>query len=160
MSTREDYGFRRTKCGCEFCRAPCRHMPGSLDVTDITRLCPPGQDVFAWAEQHLRALTDKPYPTLVPARQDNGACHWLCGGLCAVHDDAPFSCAFFDMHMTEEEIEARSAATIQARQDDAARNGLYQRVWLHLCREGLIGVPGNRAALAEELRVLRSRTET
>jgi hypothetical protein len=160
LSTREDYGFRRTACGCEYCRAPCRHMPGSLDVTDITRLCPPGQDVFAWAEQHLRALTDKPYPTLVPARQDDGACHWLCGGLCAVHDNAPFSCAFFDMHMTEKEIEARSSATIQARQDDAARNGLYQRVWLHLCREGLIGVPGNRAALAEELRVLQRRAET
>jgi hypothetical protein len=153
--TRETYGFPRTVCGCEFCRAPCRHMPGSLDVTDLTRLCPPDQDFFAWAEQHLRALTDKPYPTLVPARQENGACHWLFGGLCAVHENAPFSCAFFDMHMTDLEVTRRTAATIQARQDDAARNGLYYRVWLHLCRKELIGIPGNRAALAEELHEMR-----
>jgi hypothetical protein len=157
--TREQHGFPRTSCACEFCRAPCRHLPGSLDVDDLTRLCPPGRDVFAWAEEHLRALTDKPYPTLVPARQDNGACHWLFGGLCAVHENAPFSCAFFDMHMTDEEVKRRTAATIQARQKDAAQNGLYYRLWLHLCRNGLVAVAGDRAALTEELRVIRQRME-
>ena len=126
-------------------------MPGSLDVIDLARLCPPDHDVFTWAEQHLRALTDKPYPTLVPARQANGHCHWLFEGLCAVHENAPYSCAFFDAHMTEEEINRRSAATIQARQEDAARDGLYYRVWNHLCHKGLIARSGDRTALAEDV---------
>src|SRR6266513_2677801 len=82
---RERYGFRRTQCACELCRAPCRHLPGSLDVADLWRLCPPGRDLFEWAEEHLRALTDKPYPTLVPLRLKGGPCHWLFDGQCAVH---------------------------------------------------------------------------
>lgn len=156
---REQHGFARTVCGCEFCKAPCRHIPGSLDVSDLPRLCPPDQDVFAWAETHLRALPDKPFPTLVPARQANGHCHWHFDGHCAVHESAPYSCAFFDTHMEEAEIERRSAATIQARRDDAEQHGLYYRVWLHLCRKGLTGRPGDRAALAEALANLQREAE-
>jgi hypothetical protein len=154
---REQFGFRRTVCGCEFCKAPCRHVPGSLDVSDLDRLCPPGRDLLAWAEEHLRAVTDKPFPTLVPARQANGHCHWFFAGGCAVHDHAPYSCAFFDAHMTEAEVERRSAATIRARQEDAARQGPYYRVWLHLCQRGLTSRSGDRVALAEEVRELRRR---
>jgi hypothetical protein len=154
---REQLGFRRTACGCEFCKAPCRHVPGSLDVSDLDRLCPPGQDLFAWAEEHLRAVTDKPFPTLVPARGADGHCHWFFEGRCAVHENAPYSCAFFDAHMTEAEAQRRSAATVRARQQDAARGGLYYRVWLHLCRRGLTSRSGDRAALAEEVRELRRR---
>src|SRR5262245_55650859 len=106
---REQYGFRRTACACAFCTAPCRHMPGSLDVTDLARLCP-GQDIYSWAEQHLAAVIDKPFPTLVPVRRSNGHCHWLFENKCVVHAGAPYSCAFFDSHMTEDEIERRSAA--------------------------------------------------
>jgi hypothetical protein len=159
---REQHGFRRTVCGCEFCRAPCRHMPGSLDVSDLLRLCPPGQDVFAWAEQHLRALTDKPVPTLVPARQPNGHCHWLFDGRCVVHDVAPFGCAFFDAHMSDAEAERRAEATMQARRADAAQQGLYYRVWLHLQRKGLVQPSGDRMGLGDDWRqvqrnVTRSR---
>jgi hypothetical protein len=156
---RDQHGFARTVCGCAFCRAPCRHIPGSLDVSDLARLCPDGQDVFAWAEEHLRALADKGFPTLVPARGANGHCHWLFDGLCAVHAAAPYSCAFFDAHMPQAEIERRSTATIRARQEDETANGLYFRVWQHLCRKGLIGLPGDRAALAVEVRALRRSTE-
>jgi hypothetical protein len=156
---REQFGFRRTECGCSFCQAPCRHIPGSLDVADLTRLCPPDADVFAWAEQHLRALVDKGYPTLVPARQANGHCHWFFDGKCAVHAVAPYSCAFFDAHMTEAEIERRSAATIGARRDDAAQDGLYFRVYLHLCGKGLIGKSGDREALAEEVRAMQRNAQ-
>lgn len=152
---REQYGFRRTSCACVWCAAPCRHIPGSLDVTDLPRLCPAGQDVFAWAEEHLRALTNKPYPTLVPARQANGHCHWFFEGKCAVHEHAPYGCAFFDVHMTAEEADRRAAATIQARREDAARQGLYYRVWLHLCRKELIGRPGDRIGLAQEIRQIQ-----
>src|ERR1700682_4838839 len=84
---RQEYGFHRTVCGCAFCRTPCRHLPGSLDVTDLLRLCPAGEDVMAWAQEHLRALTEKPYPTLVPARHPHGPCHWLFDGQCVVHEN-------------------------------------------------------------------------
>jgi hypothetical protein len=157
--TREQFGFHRTVCGCAFCQAPCRHIPGSLDVSDLPRLCPPGQDVFAWAERHLRALAGRPVPTLVPARQANRHCHWFYNGRCAVHDTAPFGCAFFDQHMTEAEIARRSAATLQARREDASQNGLYYRVWAHLCRRGLISPPGDRSALAEEVHQIRRSAE-
>jgi hypothetical protein len=152
---REQHGFSRTVCACEFCRAPCRHIPGSLDVSDLERLCPPRQDVFAWAEQHLRALTDKPVPTLVPARQANGHCHWLFEGRCAVHDAAPFGCAFFDVHMSDAEAGRRAEATMEARRKDAAENGLYYRVWLHLQRKGLVQLSGDRVGLAGDWRQVR-----
>jgi hypothetical protein len=151
---REQYGFRRTECGCALCSAPCRHMPGSLDVADLERLCPEGHELFAWAELHLRAVTDKPYPTLVPVRQANGHCHWLVDGRCAVHENAPYGCAFFDLHQSDSEVAQRSAATIRARQEDAASNGLYYRLWLYLCQRGLIVPSGNRAAVIEEVKFI------
>jgi len=125
-------------------------MPGSLDVADLERLCPAGEDVFAWAEQHLRAIVDKPFPTLVPVRLGGGACHWLFDGKCAVHENAPYGCAFFDAHMSAQEVERRSAATVQARLADAQQDGLYHRVWRHLQRKGLTATSGDRAGLARE----------
>jgi hypothetical protein len=148
---RQEFGFRRTECGCELCRAPCRHIPGGLAPPDLTALCPPGQDVFRWAEEHLRALTG-PVPTLVPARRGDGACHWHFDGKCAVHQHAPFGCAFFDSHMSADEERRRSAAGVRARREDAAAGGLCHRVWLHLCRLGLKEGPADRSALAEEAR--------
>jgi hypothetical protein len=155
-STREAFGFARTVCGCVFCQAPCRHVPGSLDVADLEGLCPAGQDPFTWAEEHLRAVIDKGYPTLVPARTPDGACHWLFEGRCSVHAAAPFSCAFFDSHMSDADIEKRSAATIQARRKDAVANGLYFQIWKHLCRKNLVTPSGNRQALAAEIERLRA----
>jgi hypothetical protein len=156
---REEHGFRRTECACDVCRAPCRHIPGALDPSDLPRLCPQGQDVFAWAEQHLRALTDRPVPTLVPSRGLGGACHWLFEGKCAVHDRAPYGCAFFDAHMPDDEVRRRWEATVRARREDAAAGGLYARVWQHLCRRGLTGQPGDRAAVLEEVRKIRRSAE-
>src|SRR5262245_19155698 len=129
---REEFGFRRTVCGCAFCQAPCRHLPGALVPSDLVRLCPAGRDVFAWSEEHLRALTGNPFPALVPVARTTGHCHWLFDGRCAVHEDAPYGCAFFDAHMPAADVERRHAASIQARVADRAVGGLYQRVWLHL----------------------------
>jgi hypothetical protein len=148
---RHQHGFRRTVCACALCAAPCRHIPGSLDTSDLARLCPEGRDVFAWAEEHLRAVTDKPFPTLVPARGVGGHCHWHFDGKCVVHDAAPYGCAFFDAHMPEEEVRKRSEATIKARREDAADVGLYYRVWLHLCRRELTNPSGDREGLAEDV---------
>jgi hypothetical protein len=156
---REAYGFRRTECGCELCKACCRHLPGTLDPSDLSRLCPPGQDVLAWAEQHLRAQTGKPYPALVPARGGDGHCHWYFEGKCAVHENAPYSCAFFDCHMDEGEVDRRVRATVQAIRDDMAANGLYSRVWLHLRQKGLLSRGGDRSALLLEMRNIQRRGE-
>lgn len=156
---RVQHGFARTVCGCEFCRIPCRHLPGTLDVADLERLCPEGQDVFAWAEQHLVALVDKSCPTLVPARQANGHCHWLIDQRCVVHENAPFGCSFFDTHMSDEESERRGQATKAARRQDAKDNGLYYRVWRYLQSKGLIGKSGDRTGWADEARQLQRRME-
>ena len=157
---REKHGFRRTKCACELCKVHCRHLPGALDPSDLARLCPPDQELLPWAEQHLRASTDRPYPLLVPARQHNGHCHWYFDGRCAVHDVAPYSCAFFDAHMAAEEIHTRVAATTAAIRQDAAADGPYVRVWRHLCGKGLSALPADRAALSRELHEIRVRIES
>ena len=149
---REEFGFRRTTCGCPACQAFCRHLPASLAPADLPRLCPPGQDVLAWAEQHLRAVLDKPYPTLVPARQADGSCHWFFEGRCAVHAAAPYGCAFFDAHMPAAEVARREEATVQARREDAAADGLYVRVWRHLRRLGLVCPAGDRSAVLADVR--------
>jgi hypothetical protein len=155
---REMFGFRRTECACERCQVYCRHMPGTLDPSDLPSLCGEGQDSFVWAEQHLRALIDQPYPTLVPARNNLGHCHWHFDGKCAVHDKAPYSCAFFDAHMSDTEVARRVAATVQACKDDAAANGLYYRIWLHLRGKGMLGQRGDRAALLAEVRRMDRQT--
>jgi hypothetical protein len=148
---REAFGFRRTECGCELCQAYCRHLPGTLDPADLARLCAAGQDLLAWAEEHLRALTDRPFPALVPARRASGPCHWYYDGKCAVHAEAPYGCAFFDSHMAQAEVDRRVAATVQAIREEAAANGPYLRVWRHLRQKGLIGPPADRAALRAEM---------
>jgi hypothetical protein len=154
-SPRTDFGFARTTCACEFCKVYCRHMPGTLAVPDLERLCPTGQDVFTWAEQHLRAIIDWPYPTLVPARQADGACHWFFEGKCAVHEAAPYGCSFFDAHMSDEEAARRSDASIQSRQEDATSQGLYYRVWMHLQRKGLTAPRGDREGVRLDMSRLR-----
>jgi hypothetical protein len=122
-------------------------------------LCPAGREVFEWAEEHLRAVPDKPFPTLVPLRRPDGQCHWHVDGRCAVHENAPYSCAFFDCHLSDAEVQRRSAATIQARRKDQAARGLYYEVWLHLCRLGLTALPGDRAALDAEWAKMRRNSE-
>jgi hypothetical protein len=153
---REELGFRRTVCACALCSAYCRHLPGTLNPSDLDRLCPPGADLLAWAEQHLRALVDKPYPALVPARGPGGACHWLFDGRCAVHESAPFGCAYFDAHQPDDEVARRAEAAVRAIREDEAANGPYYRAWMHLRARGLIAPPGDREALTREaLRIVR-----
>jgi hypothetical protein len=156
---REEFGFCRTTCACPSCQVHCRHLPGSLAPADISRLCPTGQDEFAWAEHHLRALADTPFPTLVPARQANGHCHWLFAGRCAVHDSAPYGCAFFDSHMAGSEVKSRLAATLRARREDAEASGLYYTIWRHLRQKGLVSRGGDRSALRSELAKIKRNAQ-
>jgi hypothetical protein len=154
---RAAHGFRRTTCGCAACAAFCRHLPGALDPSDLVRLCPPGQDLLAWAEQHLRAQVGRPVPSLVPARDVTGHCHWFFDGRCAVHADAPYGCAFFDSHLPHEEVDRRAAATARAIRQDLAEKGPYYQVWRHLRRRGLTVGRGDRGAVIRELQSLGRR---
>ncbi|MBM4068831.1 MAG: hypothetical protein FJ271_07780 [Planctomycetes bacterium] len=156
---RQMHGFARTRCGCERCRVPCRHVPGGLDVADLDRLCPEGRDLFVWAEEHLRARIDKPYPVLVPARQANGHCHWLFEGKCVVHEHAPYGCAYFDTHMSADESRRRYAATVRAREQDAAEAGLYFRLWERLRDKGLIEHPPGCSALDRDFEDIQRQAE-
>lgn len=153
------YGLHRTRCGCDFCRVYCRHIPGRLAVGDVARLCPEGADVFAWAEEHLQAVTDAPYPKLVPVRGAGGQCHWYVDGGCTVHDRAPYGCAYFDAHMSSDEVKRRGLPANLGSLDDAAAGGLDFRVWRHLVDRGLVRLSGRREPVDEEMRLLRQSIE-
>ena len=109
MTPRAEFGIARSSCACRDCQRNCRHMPGFLIPADLTRMIPPGADPFLWAEANLLAspgaLVAKDgklfrIPTLVPAVKADGSCIHLTGGKrngkCAIHEIAPFGCAFFD----------------------------------------------------------------
>ncbi|MBY0456886.1 MAG: hypothetical protein K2V38_06085 [Gemmataceae bacterium] len=150
---REEFGFARTACDCQACKAWCRHQPGYLVPSDLDRLVPPGADPFAWAEEHLRASAGfvgfsagelVVAPSLVPAKGAGGACHWLSGGHCQVHAAAPYGCAFFDQHMSGQEGESRSQSARAARAEAFRSGSLYAQVWSHLREQGLTYRTGPR----------------
>ena len=101
----QEFAFERTVCECRKCKIWCEHMPGYLVPSDLTRLIPADADPMVWAEQHLRASQGyigftasglASIPSLVPAKGEDGHCHWYEGGRCGVHDRSPFGCAYID----------------------------------------------------------------
>ena len=139
-------------------------MPGFLIPTDLERLIPNGKDPYVWAEKHLQASFGslmprggvlKWTPSLVPAKADSGQCYWLKEGLCAVHENAPFGCAFLDQHMSDREAEKRSQAGRDARWDDFVADGLYSRIWQHLFERGLV----YRTSQQDRLKVIAAHRE-
>jgi hypothetical protein len=148
---RTEFGFQRTACACESCSFYCKVMPGYLVPSDLVRLCPPGADLMTWAKEHLRAsrgfLGPHPItgeltqiPTLVPAKQANGHCHWLQpDGRCVVHANSPFGCAFLDQHMSDYEAGKRNLAGRLARLRGFDDSGPYSQVWNMLMEAGLVG---------------------
>ena len=61
--------------------------------------------------------------------------------------------------MTEAQMEARSAATIQARARTQRETACIIGFWLHLSSKGLIAPSGDRAGLAEEIGRLRRQLQ-
>jgi len=117
--------------------------------------------LIAWAIEHLLAspapvglkligLDGAPinFPALVPAHRRNGpACHWLLlDGRCAVHEHAPFGCAFFDSHMeAAEALDRKSRAYAEMEKSWHAEekrpecaDGLFARVCKALTAAGRI----------------------
>ena len=162
---RTEFGFERTECACEECTQNCRFIPGYLIPDDLERLSGvlsfvDADDSFKlkewatdffklkeWATEHLLASPGaivihngevKRVPTLVPARKEDGSCHWLTeDGRCSVHANAPFGCAFFDAHQTEDEYTPRSVAGIQSVIQSHQRCENYSMIWILLMGLGL-----------------------
>lgn len=145
---RTEFGFERTTCDCQECTMNCRVMPGYLIPSDLKRLVPEGVLPTTWAETHLLAspgaqvvnrTTNKisRIKTLVPATKPDGSCiNLLPDDRCAIHENAPFGCAFFDHTFDQLSSQVISVPGLMAVQQDWERNGLYARVWRHLDRIG------------------------
>lgn len=82
------FGFARTECACDECALNCRYIPGYLIPTDLDAIAAHlgDESVLTFALEHLLAspgttvMADGQVfqiPTLVPAKQANGACHFL-----------------------------------------------------------------------------------
>jgi hypothetical protein len=146
---REEFGFRRNVCACRKCSLWCEHVPGALVPSDLERLIPDGDDPFQWAEVHLRASPGfeirnehgeiiLKIPSLVPKRQQNGHCHWLQSGLCSIHADSPFGCAFLSQcQQTKKQAESRNIAARLAREKAFQEGHLYAQIWTHLWNANL-----------------------
>jgi Fe-S-cluster containining protein len=120
--------FPRTVCACEEDRASCRTQPAHLLPDDIAPLAQKLIDL-GWIHNDLEvlgflraspgALVGKfeggrlrtwRIPTIRPATTDGHRCVFLSKDeRCLVHEVAPFGCAYFDVHMSREEGDARSA---------------------------------------------------
>lgn len=143
---RKEFRLLRTTCGCPKCQLWCEHQPGYLVPSDLDRLIPADQNAFDWAEEHLRASLGFRtivgpmilcIPSLVPAKQTNGHCHWYSEGHCKVHDVAPYGCAFLDQHLTKQSAEKRNEAARESRGEAFENQELYAALWQHLWDQGL-----------------------
>jgi hypothetical protein len=125
-------------------------LPGYLIPADLDRIqqqLAPGEDLMAWAREHLLASPgalvkrgDKVFriPTRVPARREDGACIFLtAGSQCGIHAVAPFACAFFDWHMDTAEADHRSGRGLHAVLAAWFAGGRYAQVWAALHEAGL-----------------------
>ena len=56
--------------------------------------------------------------------------------MCAIHDDAPYGCAFFSFHLSTSEGNERSYAALADIAYDWETVGPYSRLWLRLDAEG------------------------
>jgi hypothetical protein len=122
-------------------------VPGNLVPSDLERLIPPGDDPFRWAEQHLLAspgiqivtpMFRVSIPSLVPRRQENGHCHWLQDGLCTIHEDAPYGCAFLSQCSQSNALAAKiTEPGRRARAEAFEQGSLYAQIWQHLWEKGL-----------------------
>jgi Fe-S-cluster containining protein len=131
-------------------------MPGSLAPEDLPRLA--GSDDYestlTWAREHLSASEGALVAlrgdsesrfrvgTLVLRSREDGSCIFLTEECrCAVHSEAPFSCAFTDMHMDVVEGQQRSLALLKVLIDAHANADVYAQVWTQLWDEGLRATP-------------------
>jgi len=121
-------------CGCEFCKAPCDTCPARSTVGPRAPLSA-GKGRLCLGRGAPAGAAGQAVPDLVPARRDDGACHWYFDGKCAVHENAPTVA----LSLTPTCRKRRwTGVSGHGRSHPARRrrDGLYYRVWLHLCEKG------------------------
>lgn len=145
--------FERTSCDCKICKVPCRHMPGALIPGDLEAIADYLNVPMSgpWVEEYFRASDGAKVirqgefmsiPSMVPAQKEDGSCVFLDDtGLCEVHPVAPFGCAYLDMHMGEEEADARSKAILIAQVEDSKSAHAYRGCISILAGKGLVAPP-------------------
>jgi hypothetical protein len=128
-------------------------MPGALVPGDLEAIAEHlGVHMSGpWVEEHFRASDGAKIirqgeflsiPSMVPSQKEDGSCVFLDDdGRCKVHPVAPFGCAYLDMHMGEEEADARSKAIIISQVEDSESDGFYSKCIRILCGKGLVAPP-------------------
>jgi hypothetical protein len=142
--------FARTECACAQRTECCNVIPGMLIPADVERIYRQ-ENVFTYARSHWLASagaivqiddTITRIPTIVPARQANGACKFLtANNLCGIHTSAPFGCAYNDTHMPYRDGLARSRWAISEVYNDRITSGIYTLVWEYLACRRLFALP-------------------
>lgn len=173
-STRVAFGFERTTCDCRTCAMNCKYVPGFLIPADVIALYEhmgATGDPIAWAKEHLLAspgfliLRDgvpARVPTLVPARRADRSCKFLTAeDRCQIHSKSPYGCAFFDVHMSQQEANRRSTRGMRAVIDDWMSGGFYSQIWQALYEAALTNDPPehSREQLAHALRCESERNQ-
>ena len=164
---RTEFGFNRIVCDCSACGQFCLAMPGYLVPSDIQRIAERlnEPDIVQFAFDNLLASPGaiviangayKVIPTIVPARKTDSSCRFLKNGLCEIHAEAPYGCAYFSAEQTKEEADAISERGLQEIARAWQRGDLYVQLWLMLYHAGRIAPSPieararMRAALAAE----------
>jgi Fe-S-cluster containining protein len=142
--TKTTFGFHRTECACTECVLNCYHIPGYLIPTDLAAIAAElgYQNLLTFAQASLLASPGATVmangelfqiPTLVPARQANGACKFLTAdNRCAIHAVSPYGCSHFDVHQSKAEADEKSIAGLKAIAWAWRTGGLYARLWMIL----------------------------
>lgn len=143
------FGFARTECACDECVLNCHFIPGYLIPTDLDAIAAHlgDESVLSFALENLLASPGATVmangqvfqiPTLVPARQANGACKFLTkDNHCAIQAVSPFGCSHFDVHQSKTEADERSLNGLQVIAHEWETGGLYAQVWtiLHAMKQ-------------------------
>ena len=138
---RMEFGHKRTTCACDVCVTNCKNMPGMLLPSDLERMTAGMSlpDIEAWANKNLLASPGAlarnrtngevfRVPTLVPAIKPDGSCiHLTPENRCAIHEVAPFGCAFFDC--TSSEDDDLSGRGVMAIMQAHVNGDLYSDLW-------------------------------
>lgn len=170
--SRQEFGYNRTSCDCEFCVTNCQYMPGFMIPSDIERMhqhIAPELSTEEFAKKYLRASPGAKVgqlveggmqvfqiPSLVPARNpETNHCIFLKEGRCSIHKVSPYGCAFFDCKDVNGTADTLCTRGLNKVMEDNAARGPYITLWKMLQDAGLTA-PGPsecRKAIADAKRL-------
>jgi len=134
-----DIPFVRTTCDCKTCVRCCKDQPGPLIPGDFERIAEHLGETPEEAKEHFWAspgalVKDSAtgqvirVGTITPKRvktERGRRCVFLDeNDRCRVHGVAPFGCAYFDTHMSNETAHKRGIWAVLRQMNDAAYQAL------------------------------------